>query len=44
MASQDENGSWVLSTVRLVVYLLIALAVGYAIVHFWSPYFGLNRH
>jgi len=44
MANQDGDGSWAVSAMRLVVYLLIGLAVGYAIVHFWSPYFSLNRH
>jgi hypothetical protein len=44
MANQDENRSWAVNAVRPVVYLLIALAVGYSIVHFWSPYFSLNRH
>jgi hypothetical protein len=39
MASQNDDQSWPLGIVRLVVYAAIAMAVGYAIVHFWPAYY-----
>lgn len=31
-------------TVKLLIYLIIAIAVAYAIVHYWAPPFDLGRH
>ncbi|HTR61036.1 MAG TPA: hypothetical protein VMH37_04980 [Candidatus Binataceae bacterium] len=39
MEPQNEEQSWPLGIVRLLVYAAIAIAVGYAIVHFWPAYY-----
>jgi hypothetical protein len=39
MTSQNDDQSWRLGIVRLVVYAAIAMEVGYAIVHFWPAYY-----
>jgi hypothetical protein len=39
MASQNGDQSWPLGIVRLLVYVAIAIAVGYAIVLFWPAYY-----
>lgn len=31
-------------TVKLVIYLIIAIAVAYAIVHYWAPLYDLGHH
>jgi hypothetical protein len=41
-ANQSGDQSWAVRLVRLVVYVVIALAVAYAIAHFWTPHFGLR--
>ena len=40
----DDNQSWPLSALKLIVYLIIGLGVGYAIAHYWSPSFHLNQY
>lgn len=44
MADLGDERSWAATTVRLLVYVVIALAAAYAIAHYWSPYFGLRHH
>ncbi|MGO9451788.1 MAG: hypothetical protein ACLQDV_12230 [Candidatus Binataceae bacterium] len=39
MASENTDQSWPLRIVRLIVYAAIAIAVGYAIAHFWPAYY-----
>ncbi len=39
MASENTDQPWPLRIVRLIVYAAIAIAVGYAIAHFWPAYY-----
>jgi len=39
MATQNGDQSWPLGVVRLFVYVAIAVAVAYAITHFWPAYY-----
>jgi len=43
MADLNEDQLWAGRIVRLLVYLLIALAVAYAIVNYWAPPFDLRQ-
>ena len=39
MERQNDEQSWPIGIVRLLVYAAIAIAVGYTIVHFWPAYY-----
>lgn len=43
MADHDEGQSWASAIVRLAFYVVLGLAVGYAIIHFWPQYFDLSQ-
>jgi len=44
MANLNDDRSWAATTVRLLIYVVIAVAVAYAIAHYWSPHFDLRKH